>query len=39
MSVSQKAISVPAMDLREQYDAIRDEIEPVVRRVIESQCS
>ncbi|MGO9916949.1 MAG: DegT/DnrJ/EryC1/StrS family aminotransferase [Isosphaeraceae bacterium] len=37
MSVSQKAISVPAMNLREQYDAIRDEIEPVVRRVIESQ--
>ena len=37
MSVSQKAISVPAMNLREQYDTIRDEIEPVVRRVIESQ--
>ncbi|MGO9463361.1 MAG: DegT/DnrJ/EryC1/StrS family aminotransferase [Isosphaeraceae bacterium] len=37
MSVSQKAISVPAMNLREQYDAIRDEIEPVVRHVIESQ--
>jgi dTDP-4-amino-4,6-dideoxygalactose transaminase len=37
MSVSQTAISVPAMNLREQYDAIRDEIEPVVRRVIESQ--
>jgi len=37
MSVSQKANSVPAMNLREQYDAIRDEIEPVVRRVIESQ--
>jgi dTDP-4-amino-4,6-dideoxygalactose transaminase len=37
MSVSQQAISVPAMNLRQQYAAIRDEIEPVVRRVIESQ--
>jgi dTDP-4-amino-4,6-dideoxygalactose transaminase len=37
MSVSQKVVSVPALNLREQYDSIRDEIEPVVRRVIESQ--
>jgi dTDP-4-amino-4,6-dideoxygalactose transaminase len=37
MSVSQKVVPVPALDLRAQYDAIRDEIEPVVRRLIESQ--
>lgn len=37
MSVPQKAVTVPALNLREQYDSIRDEIEPVVRRVIESQ--
>jgi dTDP-4-amino-4,6-dideoxygalactose transaminase len=37
MSVSQKLVSVPALDLREQYVAIRDEVEPAIRRVIESQ--
>jgi len=37
MSASQKVVSVPALNLREQYDSIRDEVEPVVRRVIESQ--
>ncbi|MEM7229490.1 MAG: DegT/DnrJ/EryC1/StrS family aminotransferase [Planctomycetota bacterium] len=30
-------ITVPLLDLKAQYDAIRDEIEPVVREVIESQ--
>jgi dTDP-4-amino-4,6-dideoxygalactose transaminase len=30
-------ISVPALDLKAQYRTIRDEIEPVVRAVIESQ--
>jgi dTDP-4-amino-4,6-dideoxygalactose transaminase len=37
MSVLQKPVAVPALDLRAQYRSIRDEIEPVVRRVIESQ--
>jgi dTDP-4-amino-4,6-dideoxygalactose transaminase len=37
MSVPQKPVAVPALDLQAQYQAIRDEIEPVVRRVIESQ--
>ena len=31
------SISVPALNLRAQYDSIRDEIEPTVHRVIESQ--
>ena len=30
-------IAVPALDLKAQYETIRDEIEPVVRAVIESQ--
>ena len=30
-------IAVPALDLKAQYETIRDEIEPVVRGVIESQ--
>jgi dTDP-4-amino-4,6-dideoxygalactose transaminase len=30
-------ITVPLLDLKAQYDTIRDEIEPVVREVIESQ--
>jgi len=30
-------INVPLLDLKAQYDTIRDEIEPVVREVIESQ--
>ena len=37
MSVPPKSVAVPALDLRAQYQTIRDEIEPVLRRVIESQ--
>ncbi len=37
MSILQKPVTVPALNLQAQYQAIRDEIEPVVRRVIESQ--
>ena len=37
MSVLQKPVAVPALNLQAQYQTIRDEIEPVVRRVIESQ--
>jgi dTDP-4-amino-4,6-dideoxygalactose transaminase len=37
MSVLQKPVAVPALNLQAQYETIRDEIEPVVRRVIESQ--
>lgn len=31
------SVTVPLLDLKAQYDTIRDEIEPVVRDVIESQ--
>jgi dTDP-4-amino-4,6-dideoxygalactose transaminase len=37
MSVPLKPVAVPALNLQAQYQTIRDEIEPVVRRVIESQ--
>lgn len=38
MPTSSKAtIEVPLLDLRAQYDTLRDEIEPVVKDVIESQ--
>src|SRR5947199_9250030 len=37
MSVPLSSAAVPALDLRAQYQAIRDEIEPVVRRVLEGQ--
>jgi dTDP-4-amino-4,6-dideoxygalactose transaminase len=37
MSGPQKAVAVPALNLQAQYATIRDEIEPVVKRVIESQ--
>jgi dTDP-4-amino-4,6-dideoxygalactose transaminase len=37
MSIPPKLVAVPALDLRAQYQAIRDEIEPVLRRVIEGQ--
>src|SRR5215468_11064267 len=37
MSVPPKSVAVPALDLKAQYQTIRDEIEPVLRRVIESQ--
>src|SRR5580693_4101246 len=37
MSVPTKSVAVPALDLKSQYQGIRDEIDAVVRRVIESQ--
>jgi len=37
MNVTPLSVSVPALNLKAQYETIRDEIEPVVRRVIESQ--
>jgi dTDP-4-amino-4,6-dideoxygalactose transaminase len=37
MSESNEPLSVPALDLKAQYRTIRDEIEPVVREVLESQ--
>ena len=37
MSVSNEPMSVPALDLKAQYRTIRDEVEPVVLRVLESQ--
>ncbi len=37
MSVPPKFVAVPALDLKSQYQSIREEIDPVVRRVIESQ--
>jgi dTDP-4-amino-4,6-dideoxygalactose transaminase len=37
MSVSPKSVAVPALDLKAQYQTIRDEIDSVIRRVIESQ--
>src|SRR5512143_1940787 len=37
MSVPYEPLSVPALNLRAQYQSIREEIEPVVRQVLESQ--
>ena len=37
MSVANEPPSVPALNLKAQYQSIRDEIEPVVRQVLESQ--
>ncbi len=37
MSVALKAVAVPVLDLRAQYQTIRDEIEPVVLGLFESQ--
>jgi dTDP-4-amino-4,6-dideoxygalactose transaminase len=37
MSVPPKSVAVPALDLKSQYQSIRDEVDEVVRRVIESQ--
>ena len=37
MSVTLKAVAVPVLDLKAQYQTIRDEIEPVVRELLESQ--
>ncbi|MGC8639115.1 MAG: DegT/DnrJ/EryC1/StrS family aminotransferase [Isosphaeraceae bacterium] len=37
MSVGNEALSVPALNLKAQYESIRDEIEPVVHQIMESQ--
>jgi dTDP-4-amino-4,6-dideoxygalactose transaminase len=37
MSPTTESLPVPALDLKAQYQSIRDEIDAVVRRVIESQ--
>ena len=37
MSLFHEPVSVPALNLKAQYQTIRDEIEPVVREVLESQ--
>ena len=37
MSVPHEPAGVPALNLRAQYQTIRDEIEPVVRQVLETQ--
>ena len=37
MSAAPRSVSVPALNLKAQYETIRDEIEPVIKRVIESQ--
>ena len=37
MTTVDTEISVPLLDLRAQYDTLRDEIEPVLREVVESQ--
>jgi dTDP-4-amino-4,6-dideoxygalactose transaminase len=37
MSVSPKSVAVPALDLKAQYQTIRDEIDSAIRRVVESQ--
>jgi dTDP-4-amino-4,6-dideoxygalactose transaminase len=37
MSVPFEPISVPALNLKAQYQTIRDELEPVIRRTLESQ--
>ncbi len=37
MSVTLKAVAVPVLDLKAQYQTIRDEIEPVMRDLFENQ--
>ena len=37
MSLFHEPVNVPAINLKAQYQTIRDEIEPVVRQVLESQ--
>ncbi len=37
MSIPPKSVAVPALDLKAQYQGIRDEIESVIRRVLENQ--
>ena len=37
MSITFEPVSVPALNLKAQYETIRDEIEPVVHEILESQ--
>ncbi len=37
MSITYEPVSVPALNLKAQYETIRDEIEPVVHEILESQ--
>ena len=37
MGFTLKAVAVPVLDLQAQYQTIRNEIEPVVQRLFESQ--
>ena len=37
MSLFHEPVNVPALNLKAQYQTIRDEIEPVVREILESQ--
>ena len=37
MSVAIEPVSIPALNLKAQYQSIREEIEPVIRQVLESQ--
>src|SRR3974377_825531 len=37
MTVPYEPVSVPALNLKAQYQTIRDEIEPVVHQLLESQ--
>jgi len=37
MTASQEPAGVPALNLRAQYQTIRDEIEPIVQQILESQ--
>ncbi len=37
MSIATEPIAVPALDLKAQYATIRDEIEPIVHAILESQ--
>jgi dTDP-4-amino-4,6-dideoxygalactose transaminase len=37
MSVSPKSVAVPALDLKAQYQTIRDEVDSALKRVVESQ--
>jgi dTDP-4-amino-4,6-dideoxygalactose transaminase len=37
MSVPPKSVAVPALDLKAQYQTIRDEVDSALRRVVESQ--
>ena len=37
MSIAYEPVSVPALNLKAQYETIRDEIEPVIHQILESQ--